>query len=395
MTIQLTRSASEIHNENIQRIAGVIPENLKGETLELPPEEQEPEPLERIEQPQEPEPVTQAQPEEDEWAWLDGKPTDEAFDELELEWVGAEQLGKGKFYRKGITMIVGDSQVGKSSLMAEWAMSLDVPVLYIAAEGYITYKTKVEAYRKYHGNESDNVTWINRPVYLKNEELMTQAIDHWKKRGFGLIIFDTLSKISRGFQENSASDMAELLGKLYEIAQACNSAICVIHHTKKDGNGYRGSSSLRDDVDIELQFNKAAEGVNVVNEKQKALKQFDTEFWRAEDVELENGNSDRVWYRGKRTVTVRANTLWLRILKAIYDYGGEGMKNSQIKTATGNAQSTIDRNLREMKDAGLIDNQDKGLPYQLTEKGLAQYVAEVKDSSSFFPDRKEQSSLSQ
>jgi hypothetical protein len=74
--------------------------------------------------------------------------------------------------------------------------------------------------------------------------------------GAKVVLFDSVARFMSG-DENSAQDMQKVAGALREIAEDLKVTIIAIHHTGKDEKrGERGSSLLRDSVDLSIQIIK-------------------------------------------------------------------------------------------------------------------------------------------
>lgn len=70
----------------------------------------------------------------------------------------------------------------------------------------------------------------------------------------GLVVLDTLSRAAPGTDENSASDMGELIAACAEIQRRTGGAVLLVHHTGKDvTKGLRGHSSLNGAVDVAIE----------------------------------------------------------------------------------------------------------------------------------------------
>lgn len=74
-------------------------------------------------------------------------------------------------------------------------------------------------------------------------------------QGVGLVIIDALIDISRGAEENSATEMQPVLQHLRIVAEDTGAAILVIHHTNKLKKS-RGSTVINDCVDLAILVDK-------------------------------------------------------------------------------------------------------------------------------------------
>jgi len=80
-----------------------------------------------------------------------------------------------------------------------------------------------------------------------------------KEKGFHVIVFDTVSKLTRANQ-NDNTDMEEVFRHIRWIAEATNAAVILIHHNSKktefnDGADWRGASSQFGALDSWIQLN--------------------------------------------------------------------------------------------------------------------------------------------
>jgi len=80
-----------------------------------------------------------------------------------------------------------------------------------------------------------------------------------KEKGFHVIVFDTVSKLTRANQ-NDNTDMEEVFRHIRWIAEATNAAVILIHHNSKrtefnDGSDWRGASSQFGALDSWIQLN--------------------------------------------------------------------------------------------------------------------------------------------
>ena len=85
-----------------------------------------------------------------------------------------------------------------------------------------------------------------------------------------MIIIDTLSKASVGYDENSSKDMGQFLYNFDIIKKYFSTSIMFVHHSGKNSSrGMRGSSYLLGTVDTAIQVDNMSETLIVQIEKQK------------------------------------------------------------------------------------------------------------------------------
>lgn len=169
---------------------------------------------------------------------------------------------------RGLLSIVGDSGVGKSAVVLDMAACIvtgrpwhgrDVRkqnVLYIAGEGVAGAKSRLDAWIDSH----DDSQSLKENMYIMPEpQLFGASVDHWaalayrvRKLNIGLVIFDTLSRMSSGMDENSATDMNKALQTWDRLRRTAKVTVLYVHHTTRGTNHARGSTALKGAVDSEL-----------------------------------------------------------------------------------------------------------------------------------------------
>jgi KaiC/GvpD/RAD55 family RecA-like ATPase len=68
--------------------------------------------------------------------------------------------------------------------------------------------------------------------------------------GAALLVLDSLASLAPGLRENEADHAGPVLDRLRRLAQAADVAVLLLHHARKDGDTYRGGTSLPAAVDI-------------------------------------------------------------------------------------------------------------------------------------------------
>jgi len=101
----------------------------------------------------------------------------------------------------------------------------------------------------------------------QDEAILTNEI---LAQGAGLIIFDALADLMLG-DENSKQDTQPVFNAMRRITEKTGAAILVIHHAKKDGGGYRGSSVIKDapDLVIKVESDPDSSFINFRTEKNR------------------------------------------------------------------------------------------------------------------------------
>lgn len=177
-------------------------------------------------------------------------------------------LVDGLLEDRGLLSIVGDSGVGKSAVVLDMAACIvtgrpwqgravrQQNVLYIAGEGVAGAKTRLDAWVDSH----DDSAALRDGLYIMPEpQLFGAPVDHWaalayrcRQNNIGLVIFDTLARMSTGLDENSATDMGSALTTWDRLRRTAKVTVLYVHHTTRGTTHARGSTALKGAVDSEL-----------------------------------------------------------------------------------------------------------------------------------------------
>lgn len=137
--------------------------------------------------------------------------------------------------------------------------------LYLAGEGVQSFSKRVHTWAHHHGIPVDalepNLVVRNGTVdlYAGSEEFeaLLAFIEVAKP---SLVVIDTLNRSAGGAEQNSASDMSVITGRLDKIKAVAGSdaTVIVLAHTDKSDNDARGSSAIEDDADFVLHCKKTS-----------------------------------------------------------------------------------------------------------------------------------------
>jgi hypothetical protein len=162
---------------------------------------------------------------------------------------------------RGISFLIGKDGVCKTTTAVSMACAIasgidwaGLPtrhgkVIYIAAEDANGTGPKFRAWCKHH-NIADMPDFLlfNDSISLDayNETLdMIEYITHeYGKSDIKLVIVDTLALCTSGVNENSKSDMDEVIRSIYRLWKAFSCSVLVIHHTGVGSERLRGSTSM-------------------------------------------------------------------------------------------------------------------------------------------------------
>lgn len=182
-----------------------------------------------------------------------------------VDWLVRDVLPAG-----GLGAVYGQPGSGKSFLAIDLCMALArgeqwfghyvphaVPVVYVALEGIGGFGQRLKAWSIAHGNAAppERFRTITEAFDARRDTPdLCKAVRHYGQGQAGLIVIDTLNRSMPGADENSASDMGQLLGQCDEMRRQTGCAVLLIHHAGKDqSKGLRGHSSLTGAVDTAIE----------------------------------------------------------------------------------------------------------------------------------------------
>lgn len=177
-----------------------------------------------------------------------------------------EQLVKGVLTKGEISLLLGESQSGKSFLAIDinGAVARGIEwngrrvrqglVIYQAGESAIGVRRKrLPAYRIHNRIESEAVPFVllQAPLDLYSNDDPTEAFieecKHWSRyysTPLELITIDTFNKATPGANENDGKDMGMVLARCDRIRRATGAHVMLVHHLNAGGSKARGHTSL-------------------------------------------------------------------------------------------------------------------------------------------------------
>lgn len=201
----------------------------------------------------------------------------------EMDWrYSGRPIYKNFLYEKAITVIYGQSNVGKSfvasdiaghvALALNWGSfkykpknkdgtTRPIGVLYIAAEAAGSFGKRGKALLKRLKRDKIPFRTIGVPLQFAKDRVDTERvvkeIEMLKAEldfEVGLVIVDTLATTFQGGNENASEDMGMYISNMKYIQHHCDTGVLIVHHAGKDqAAGARGHSSLRAATDTEIE----------------------------------------------------------------------------------------------------------------------------------------------
>jgi phage/plasmid primase-like uncharacterized protein/KaiC/GvpD/RAD55 family RecA-like ATPase len=212
-------------------------------------------------------------------------------DQLGSDYEVPDELVEGLMTIGSSVVVYGDSNSGKTF----WALSVATAiatgtecygrktdpglVIYLASEAPASIRSRMQAIKKHHGCDLQNLAMVPVPMNFHNGDQdahdvieLVRAIEQIKGKPVRLIIGDTLARMSAGANENSGEDMGPVMARFDQVATATGAALMIIHHNGKDAaKGARGWSGIRAHIDTEIEVIEK-EGIRMVNvTKQREL----------------------------------------------------------------------------------------------------------------------------
>ncbi len=177
----------------------------------------------------------------------------------------ADFVVAGLAARGEVSVIWGPGGIGKSMLVEACARGVGLGetiaglackkgrVLYFDAEN-----GEYEVHRRVHslGLPPSRVAIYDASASVHLEHDYAEISSVVEAEQPDLVVFDSLRRLTGGSEENDSHDMAEAIGAMKRIAQHADTAVVVIHHSRKDGTAFRGSSAIRDQVSISWQMGR-------------------------------------------------------------------------------------------------------------------------------------------
>jgi hypothetical protein len=122
------------------------------------------------------------------------------------------------------------------------------PAFYIAAEGAGGIRNRIMAWETHHGQEDKVETrFMFQVVNMRDDKEVDAFIAYLQTlpEPPALLVVDTLAWAMAGGKENDVDVLMGVYSNARRIREAVGCVVFIIHHTGKDGQIERGSSSIR------------------------------------------------------------------------------------------------------------------------------------------------------
>lgn len=164
------------------------------------------------------------------------------------------ELILGKFYKKTLSVIAGNSGSGKTYISIQQCMQAALTgkkaLLWPAEDiGFMGQRLKETLnFMSYDKNQAQKINEnftvryeIARPIFIKeygrkkDSEAVEWFVNFINYYGLDLLILDSFNRFSSGLQENMPSEIGEFMNTWHEIALKTNCAVVFLHHLNQSG----------------------------------------------------------------------------------------------------------------------------------------------------------------
>lgn len=215
-----------------------------------------------------------------------------------------KQLVRGLLQAGTVAVVYGDGGSYKSFLALDIALHVvngeqwcgraveQAQIIYVAAEGAAGIKKRRKAWELAHELPSDGAWLLPNSLQLMDSQHIEGFIEALQSQEIhpGLIVIDTLSQNSLGADENSSHEMAVAIDTAQRLATVFNAVVLIVHHSNKIG-GFRGASSIRDNVQTFMAMNRDERTslATLKCEKNRDLEPFDTITFSPQQIIVKPG----------------------------------------------------------------------------------------------------------
>lgn len=223
---------------------------------------------------------------------------DEFLARPEPEWLIPDilpQRGLGCFWGQpgsGKTFLAIDTaiEVATGGAWRDIPVKLPGKVIYIAAEDDAGVQIRCRSALSSRTRGKAAIRFLPMsPVFSSSEQskLLLEAIG--EEGPSPLVFVDTLAAVTPGTDENSSKDMGPIIDFCRKIQGVTGGLVVLIHHSRKDGDSIRGSSSLNAAFDVEWKVTNEKTHRELYISKMRNGEAFKSYAFNLALVGIENG----------------------------------------------------------------------------------------------------------
>ncbi|MDO3396997.1 AAA family ATPase [Nocardioides sp. SOB44] len=302
------------------------------------------------------------------------KATDTNFADLYLDRLALDTLETPEpliervIPRHSYGILRGRDQSLKSFVAIDWACSLatgktwqghDTPdpvrVLYIAGEGAHGLRSRIDAWEyAWQRSVPANMLTVRATALNLHQPgpAFPHLLEHVTEGGYGLVIVDTLRRVS-GAADGNSSEMGLVIDNLDKIKQATDrGSVLTVAHTDKGDHDTRGYSGIEDDADFV--WSAKRDDMTLALELTKMKDGADGRILHL--TATRTLGSLTLSHSTRGTTPTVSNEHQLTVLDALRYTFRDGARPADLREATGMAKATLARALAALEDLGQITN---------------------------------------
>lgn len=174
-------------------------------------------------------------------------------------------------------------------------------VYLVAAEGGSGIAKRIRAWELENKTTvGNNLIVVPHTVFPTSDHQRQALIDDIKaecerqNKYIALVVFDTMSQCANGASENDAGEVSKYLNQCRSIATQVNCTVINVHHTKKDSDVFRGSSTIEGNLDFMIAVKRnASSKENLTTVRLHKMKEASTRYrWELALREVEIDATD-------------------------------------------------------------------------------------------------------
>ncbi len=185
----------------------------------------------------------------------------------------ADWIVQGLLERGQVALLVAEESTGKTFVMLDichrigrgemWGdfETTQCRVGYFSAEGVSGFKRRLAVLEAAHGPAEG--LYVHAGVVsltmsaerrLRLTDVFRAIVEEVEEKQIDLVVLDTLSANKGDAEENSNTEMAWLLAELRRWFADRGVTVVLVHHTRKDGDVFRGASALSNNSDVRFEL---------------------------------------------------------------------------------------------------------------------------------------------
>jgi archaellum biogenesis ATPase FlaH len=262
---------------------------------------------------------------------------------------------------RGLTVLFGESGVGKSFVALDYALRVaqQHSVIYIPTEGEAGYLKRVKAWCKFHHKSEGKLNFLFGFFSLLDRELLERLVLDLAYIKPKMIVVDTLAIAMAGGDENSTRDMSVVTSSSRHLSRMTGTAVVLVHHIGRNNSHERGSTALRGNADTMIRVNPADDLISIECSKTKDEAPFETRFMKLINVDIDGTGSSLVPIAATQVIRTADDPLTgnqYKLLEALsLEANRDGCTIRELGEFCGIPYTTAVRTLSNLLKFGYVD----------------------------------------